>query len=33
MASGHTYENECALLLRTTELGTGDDKDRVMRKS
>src|SRR3546814_20731405 len=33
MASGHTYENEGALWLRTTELGTGDDKDRVMRKS
>ncbi|KAA0891222.1 arginine--tRNA ligase [Pusillimonas sp. ANT_WB101] len=31
--SGHTYENEGALWLRTTELGTGDDKDRVMRKS
>ncbi len=33
IASGHTYENEGALWLRTTELGTGDDKDRVMRKS
>src|SRR3546814_14836472 len=33
MASGHTYESEGALWLRTTELGTGDDKDRVMRKS
>lgn len=33
VASGHTYENEGALWLRTTELGTGDDKDRVMRKS
>ncbi|MBP6019640.1 MAG: arginine--tRNA ligase [Burkholderiaceae bacterium] len=32
-ASGHTYESEGALWLRTTELGTGDDKDRVMRKS
>ncbi|MBC2769213.1 arginine--tRNA ligase [Pusillimonas minor] len=31
--NGHTYENEGALWLRTTELGTGDDKDRVMRKS
>jgi arginyl-tRNA synthetase len=30
--SGHTYEHEGALWLRTTELGTGDDKDRVMRK-
>lgn len=30
---GHTYEHEGALWLRTTELGTGDDKDRVMRKS
>src|SRR5690606_20606899 len=33
IASGHTYEHENALWLRTTELGTGDDKDRVMRKS
>lgn len=31
--SGHTYESEGALWLRTTDLGTGDDKDRVMRKS
>ena len=31
--SGYTYEHEGALWLRTTELGTGDDKDRVMRKS
>src|SRR3546814_1203415 len=31
--SGHTYEHEGALWLRTTDLGTGDDKDRVMRKS
>jgi arginyl-tRNA synthetase len=31
--AGHTYESEGALWLRTTELGTGDDKDRVMRKS
>ena len=31
--AGHTYEHEGALWLRTTELGTGDDKDRVMRKS
>lgn len=30
--NGHTYESEGALWLRTTELGTGDDKDRVMRK-
>lgn len=33
VASGHTYENEGALWLRTTALNTGDDKDRVMRKS
>lgn len=33
VASGHTYEQDGALWLRTTELGTGDDKDRVMRKS
>jgi arginyl-tRNA synthetase len=32
MASGQTYEHEGALWLKTTELGTGDDKDRVMRK-
>ncbi|MAK55238.1 MAG: arginine--tRNA ligase [Pusillimonas sp.] len=31
--NGHTYEKDGALWLRTTELGTGDDKDRVMRKS
>ena len=31
MASGHTYEDEGALWLRTTAFG--DDKDRVMRKS
>ena len=31
VASGHTYENEGALWLRTTDYG--DDKDRVMRKS
>jgi len=30
---GHTYERDDALWLRTTQLGTGDDKDRVMRKS
>lgn len=30
--NGHTYEQDGALWLRTTELGTGDDKDRVMRK-
>ncbi|HEU0229127.1 MAG TPA: arginine--tRNA ligase [Burkholderiaceae bacterium] len=33
VGAGHTYENDGALWLRTTELGTGDDKDRVMRKS
>src|SRR5690554_4576234 len=33
IASGHTYEKDGALWLRTSELGTGDDKDRVMRKS
>jgi arginyl-tRNA synthetase len=32
--SGMTYEAEGALWLRTTEVeGSGDDKDRVMRKS
>ena len=31
VASGHTYEQDGALWLRTTEYG--DDKDRVMRKS
>ena len=31
VASGHTYEQEGALFLRTTEFG--DDKDRVMRRS
>jgi arginyl-tRNA synthetase len=31
IASGHTYEADGALWLRTT--GYGDDKDRVMRKS
>lgn len=30
IASGHTYEQDDALWLRTT--GFGDDKDRVMRK-
>ena len=30
IASGHTYEQDAALWLRTTEFG--DDKDRVMRK-
>ncbi|HEX8979200.1 MAG TPA: arginine--tRNA ligase [Parasulfuritortus sp.] len=30
VASGHTYEQENALWLRTTDFG--DDKDRVMRK-
>jgi len=30
-ASGHTYEEEGALFLRTTTFG--DDKDRVMKKS
>jgi arginyl-tRNA synthetase len=29
--AGHTYENEGALWLRTTDFG--DDKDRVLRKS
>ena len=33
VSSGHTYEHEGALWLRTTELDTGDDKDRVMRKT
>jgi arginyl-tRNA synthetase len=31
IASGHTYEHDGALWLRTTAFG--DDKDRVMRKS
>ena len=31
IASGHTYEEDGALWLRTTDYG--DDKDRVMRKS
>ena len=31
IASGHTYEHDNALWLRTTDFG--DDKDRVMRKS
>jgi arginyl-tRNA synthetase len=31
LASGHTYEKDGALWLRTTDFG--DDKDRVMRKS
>ncbi len=31
VASGHTYEHDGALWLRTTDFG--DDKDRVMRKS
>src|SRR5690554_1005131 len=31
--AGHTYTLDGALWLRTTALGTGDDKDRVMRKS
>jgi arginyl-tRNA synthetase len=31
IASGHTYEQDGALWLRTTAFG--DDKDRVMRKS
>lgn len=30
-ASGHTYEEDGALFLRTTDFG--DDKDRVMKKS
>jgi arginyl-tRNA synthetase len=33
IASGHTYELDGALWLRTTALDEGDDKDRVMRKS
>jgi len=33
IASGNTYEEGGALWLRTTALGQGDDKDRVMRKS
>jgi arginyl-tRNA synthetase len=34
VASGLTYESEGALWLRTTAIeGSGDDKDRVMRKS
>ena len=33
IASGYTYELDNALWLKTTELGTGDDKDRVMRKA
>lgn len=31
--NGYVYEKDGALWLKTTELGTGDDKDRVMRKS
>jgi arginyl-tRNA synthetase len=31
VASGHTFEQDGALFLRTTDFG--DDKDRVMRKS
>src|SRR5699024_6630752 len=31
--AGHTYEKDGALWLRTTELGTDDDTDRVIRKS
>ncbi len=31
VAHGHTYEEDGALWLRTTDFG--DDKDRVMRKS
>ena len=31
--NGHVYEKDGALWLKTTELNTGDDKDRVMRKS
>ncbi|MDH4060111.1 MAG: arginine--tRNA ligase [Aquincola sp.] len=31
VASGHTYQHDGALWLRTTDFG--DDKDRVMRKS
>jgi len=32
MAKGHTFEADGALWLRTSDLGTGDDKDRVMKK-
>lgn len=31
--NGFVYEKDGALWLKTTELDTGDDKDRVMRKS
>ncbi|WP_028357302.1 arginine--tRNA ligase [Brackiella oedipodis] len=31
--NGYVYEKDNALWLKTTELGTGDDKDRVMRKT
>src|SRR5699024_3955898 len=31
--SAYTYEHDGALWLKTPELGTGDDKDRVMRKT
>ncbi|CAM5182996.1 arginine--tRNA ligase [Oligella ureolytica] len=31
--NGYVYELDGALWLKTTELGTGDDKDRVMRKT
>ena len=30
---GHTFTADGALWLRTTALGTGDDKDRVLKKS
>jgi len=33
IASGYTYEHEGALWLKTPDLNTGDDKDRVMRKT
>ncbi|AGF48734.1 arginine--tRNA ligase [Candidatus Kinetoplastidibacterium galati] len=31
--NGYSYEKDGAIWLRTTDLNTGDDKDRVMRKS
>ncbi|AFZ83363.1 arginyl-tRNA synthetase [Candidatus Kinetoplastibacterium blastocrithidii TCC012E] len=31
--NGYSYEKDGAVWLRTTDLNTGDDKDRVMRKS
>lgn len=32
-SNGYSYEKDGAIWLRTTDLNTGDDKDRVMRKS